>query len=100
MSILERPFVIPVTRDGLGYGFQHLGKVCVAIEHQEGSFRVSPSQVREKLIDGFEEFLWAFPNFALRNEDIAVTDANEDIGLAGCIEGFTSGLPFPLAIQL
>jgi hypothetical protein len=69
-------FVVLVFRCCLFDTFQHTRKIGVSIENNYGSFGIAPTQVREQLVDGFEELLLAFPEFAFGDEDISVSLPN------------------------
>jgi hypothetical protein len=68
-------------------------------EDQQGGLRVSPDEVAQELIESVGDGLGALPDLALADEDVAVVDADEDVGLAGSIEDFPTYVAFELGVQ-
>ena len=94
-----RPLVVRVSRDG-GDGFlRDGGDVPGLDEDQEGGLGVSPDEVGQELVEGVGDGLGALPDLALADEDVAVVDAYEDVGLAGAVEDLAADVAFELGVQ-
>jgi hypothetical protein len=68
------------------------GDVLVRHEEDEGELRVSPRGVGEQLVERLVDRGRPTPPLAVADEDVAVLDADEDVGLACAVERFASGL--------
>lgn len=71
-----------------------------AIEHQDYRLAVPPCGVAQELVDRLPKSLRALPEFALGNEDVAFTLAQQDVGFSRHIERLARGLALKLAVEL
>lgn len=75
------------------------GDILVANEQQYRRLGVAPNQVAEQLLVCLIHRFLAVPDFALTDEDVAVVNADEYVGLASSVEEFAAGFAFELAVE-
>lgn len=76
------------------------GGALVADEQQESALGVGSVEVAQELIvERVSDDLLGVPDLALADEDVGVLDADEDVGSAQVVEGFTGGCAFEDRVQ-
>jgi hypothetical protein len=78
---------VRVLADRSLHGLEHAREVDVAIEDDDRGLGIAPAQVIEELSDGVQKGLLAAPELAFADENVAVLNADQDVGLAGEVEG-------------
>lgn len=73
------------------------GRLAAAEEHQQCRLGVTPGEVAQELAERVPDRLCSLPDLAFGDEDVAVADTDEDVGLAGGVEHLAQRHPLRTA---
>jgi hypothetical protein len=76
------------------------GDVLVLDEQQDRGLGVAPDQVLEDLPERLVHGARPAPDLALADEDVAVLDADDDVGLALTVEDLAGGITLEMRVEV